>query len=122
MPKKKKAVTEKDLPRRYERLQEFAQKARLEVERILKIVLKEGDLSSKLLKRKMDLIGLDTKVEKKYMELGKETYNLIEAGKISESKLVTLVKEIDKLYDSIEKNKKDVDGLKKLIKKTVAKK
>ena len=112
--------TAKELPKSYERLQEFAHKARVEVERILKIVGKEADLSSQLLKRKVDIYGLDSKVEKKYIDLGKEAYNLVDKGKITHAKLKGIVRDIDNLYDLIDKSKEEVDKLKKQIKDAVA--
>lgn len=116
MAKKKEAV-KKELPKSYARLTELAGKARVEVEKILRIVGKEADLSSKVLKGKIDILNMDTKIDKKYREMGKETYDLVEKGKITETNLKAIAGEIDKLYNGLGQKKKQINKLKQQMKK-----
>lgn len=106
----------KELFKGYERLQDLAGKARTELEKILKIIGKEADLSSKFLKGKINVLGLDNDIEKMYRELGKETYELISGGKIIEPGLRTIYSEINKLYVKRDKIKNEIDRFKKQIK------
>ena len=116
---KKKETAKKELPKSYARLKDLAGKARLEVEKILKIIGKEADLSSKVLKGRVDILNLDTKIGKKYREMGKETYSLIEKEKITDFKLKSIAVEIDKLYRTLEQKKKQINKLKQQMKKVV---
>lgn len=109
----------KDLQKGYKRLQELAGKARVELEKILKVIGKEADLSSKFLRGKIDVLGLDSEIEKKYRELGKEVYDLVSRGVITEPGLKPICDEIDKLYSKLEQNKKQIDKLKQQMKKSV---
>lgn len=111
----------KDLQKGYERLQELAGKARVELEKILKVIGKEADLSSKFLRGKIDVLGLDNEIDKKYRELGKEAYNLVSEGKISELGLKSVCDEIDKLYSKIEQSRKQINKLKVQMKDAVPK-
>lgn len=112
----------KELGKGYERLQELAGKARVELEKILNVIGKEADLSSKFLKKKINVIGLDTEIDKKYRELGKETYDLISKGTISESSLLKISDEIDKLYIRLGQTRKEIGKLKDQMKKAIPKK
>jgi len=103
----------------YEKLQELASKARVEVEKILKIVGKEAGLGSKVLKGRIDILNLDTKIDNKYRELGKETYNLIQKGVISDSKLKSIVDEINGYYDALGEKRGQVGELQQEMKKAV---
>lgn len=114
---KKKESAKKELPKSYARLKDLASKARVEVEKILRIIGKEADLSSKVLKGRVDVLNLDTKIEKKYREMGKETYTLIEEEKITDTKLKSIAVEIDKLYRALEQKKKQINRLKQDMKK-----
>lgn len=114
---REKPVAKKELPESYARLKNLAGRARVEVEKILRIIGKEADLSSKVLKGRVEVLNLDTKIEKKYREMGKETYGLIEKGKITEAKLKTIALEIDKLYRVLEQKKKQISKLKQQMKK-----
>lgn len=105
-----------------ERLQELAVKARGELEKILKVIGKEADLSSKFLKQKINVLGLDTEVDKRYRELGKETYNLISKGRITEAGLLKISDEIDKLYIKLGQTRKEITKLKDQMKKAIPKK
>lgn len=106
----------KEVPKSYERLQELANKAKVEVGKILKIIGKEADLSSKLLKGKLDIHGIDSKVEKKYIQLGKEAYNLVEEGKIDNGVLVAIVEEINKFNDDSQQKHEEIKDLKQKMK------
>lgn len=106
---------------KYDRLQELAGKARVELEKILKVIGKEADLSSKFLKRKINVIGLDTEIDKRYRELGKETYDLIGKGTISESSLLRISDEIDKLYIKLGQTRKEISRLTDQMKKAIPK-
>lgn len=106
----------KETGKGYEKLQELAGKARVELEKILKIIGKEADLSSKFLKGKINVLGLDTDIEKMYRELGKETYELISRGKIIEPGLKAIYDEINKLYVKRDRIKNEIDRFKKQIK------
>lgn len=101
----------------YEKLQELAGKARVEVEKILKIIGKEADLSSKFLKGKINILGFDNEIEKRYRELGKEVYNLIDRGTINEPSLKVICDEIDKLYGKLDQTKKQITKVKEQMKK-----
>lgn len=114
---KEKGPAKKELPKSYDRLKELAVKTRIEVEKILKIIGREADLSSKVLKGRIVVLNLDTKIEKKYVEMGKETYSLIEKGKIPDTKLKSIAVEIDKLYRTLGQKRKDIDKLKKEMKR-----
>lgn len=103
------------------RLQELAVKARSELEKILKVIGKEADLSSKFLKRKIDVLTLDTEIDKKYRELGKEVYNLITKGEITDPRLRKISDDIDKLYVRLGQTRKEITRLKTEMKKTVSK-
>lgn len=109
----------KNMGKGYEKLQELAGKAKVELGKILKIIGKEADLSSKLLRGKIDVLGLDTEIEKKYRELGKEAYNLVSDGSINEPGLKSICDEIDEMYSRIEQSKKQIDKLKQQMKKTI---
>lgn len=113
----KKEAVKKELPKSYAKLTELAAKARVEVERILKIIGKEADLSSKVLKGRVDILNIDTRIDKQYRELGKESYNLVEKGKVDNSELKSIVSEINELYKLVDKKKKQVDKLKQEMRK-----
>lgn len=109
----------KEMQKGYERLQELAGKARVELDKILRIIGKEANLSSKFLRRKIDILGLDSQIEKKYIDLGKEVYNLVSNGLITEPMLKSICNEIDKLYSKIEQGKKQIDKLKVQMKDVI---
>lgn len=104
-----------------ERLQELAVKARAELEKILKVIGKEADLSSKFLKRKINVLGLDTEIDKKYKELGKVTYDLISKGDITDPELRKISDDIDKLYIKLGQTKKEISRLREQMRKAVSK-
>lgn len=106
---------------RYARLTELAGKARSEVEKILKIISKEADLGSKMLKSKLDIINLDSQIDKKYRELGKETYNLIGKGEIKNAGLKLLADELNAFYNTIAEKKTQVTQLGVEMKKAAKK-
>lgn len=114
-------LTPEKTAKAYEKLQELATKARVELEKLVKLVTKEADFGSKLVKEKFDILNLNVKIDKKYRQLGKEVYDLVNKGEITNSTLVRIVKEIDKLYKNVDKKKKEVDKLKRLMKKEVKK-
>jgi hypothetical protein len=101
-----------------ERLQSLAKKARTELEKMLKIIGEEASLSSRFIKGKIDILGINTEIEKKYKDLGKESYNLISSGKITEPGLKAISSEIDLLYNKANKRKEEIEKLKTQIKKT----
>jgi len=105
----------------YEKLQELSTKARVELEKLVKLVTKEADFGSKLVREKFDILNLNVKIDKKYRQLGKEVYDLVNKGEITAPTLVKIVEEINKLYKSVDKKKKEVDKLKKSMKKEVKK-
>lgn len=104
-----------------ERLQELAVKARAELEKILNVIGKEADLSSKFLKRKINILTLDTEIEKKYRELGKEAYDLISRGDITDPGLRKISDDIDKIYIRLGQTRKEISRLKEQMKKAVPK-
>lgn len=108
MAKKK----EREAGKGYKKLQVLADKAKVELEKILKIVSKEADLGSRFLKEKIAVMGLDSDIEKKYIELGKEAYSLIDKGSITEPSLKAISSEIDRLYDKLEEARKQIGSLK----------
>lgn len=109
----------KEMQKGYEKLHELAGKARVELEKILKIIGKEADLSSKFLRSKIDVLGLDSEIEKKYIELGKEAYDLVSKGEITDSKLKPITEEIEKLYNKLNQSRKQIDKLKEQMKDAV---
>lgn len=113
----KKSTVKKELPKSYARLTELAGKARVEVEKILKIIGREADLSSKVLKGKIDIMNLDTKIDRNYRELGKETYNLIEKGRITDTRLKSITLDINKMYRNLDQKRKQINKLKHQMKK-----
>ena len=68
---------------------------------VLKKIISQQNLSSKFLKGKIDILGFNTEIEKKYRELGKETYNLMSQGKLMDPKLKLLASELDDLYSKV---------------------
>ena len=112
----------KEVQKRYEKLFDVATKARSELEKILKIIGKETDLSSKFLKSKIEALGVNTEIEKKYLQLGKESYSLVVDGKITEKGLKKIADEIDGLYSKLAASKKDMTLLKAEMKKAMPKK
>lgn len=126
MPKKKqeekkeevKSVSGKtETSQTHEKLRDLADKAKTELEKILKIIGKEADLSSKFMKSKVQVLGLNNDLEKKYRELGKETYNLVSENKITDSNLKKICDEIDGLYKEVDQRKEQIDDYKVQMKK-----
>jgi len=106
-----------DSGKSYEKLQSLAVKAKTELEKMLKVIGEEANLSSKFLKGKIDILGINTEIEKKHRELGKETYNLMSQGKLTDPKLKLLASELDDLYSKVSQRRDQVDKLKDQIKK-----
>lgn len=107
-----------DSGKSYELLQSFASKAKIELEKMLKVIGEEANLSSQFLKGKIDILGINTEIEKKYRELGKEAYLLISEGKLNDSKLKAVALELDQLYSKVDQRRKNIDKLKDQIKKS----
>ena len=117
--KEKKAINEKEksTSNNYERLHELAGKTKLELEKLLRVIGKEANLSSQFVKGKMDIISINTELGKLYRELGKEAYNLIIDGKIKEPGLNSIRLKVDELYKKLDENKQNLEKLKGQMKK-----
>jgi len=115
------AVKKKESSKGIEKLHELAGKARVELEKILSIIGKEADLSSKFVKGKMDVMSLDANIEHKYIELGKEVYNLIARGEITDPRLKVIGEELNTLYRKVEEKKKELGELKSAMKNVTKK-
>jgi len=113
-------AVKKELPKRYAKFTELAAKTKVELERILKIIGEETDLGSKVLKNKIGILGLDTKIDKQYRYLGKEVYRMVEDGKIKNQKLKDIVSKIKALYKNVVQQKKQIKKLKQQMKKAVS--
>lgn len=115
--KEKKVIEKKNASKNYERLHELAGKTRLELEKLLRVIGKEANLSSQFVKGKLDIISINSELEKKYREVGKETYNLIADKKIKEPGLKDICLEIDELYKKLDEHKKNLERLKEQMKR-----
>ncbi len=117
--KEKGAINEKEksTSNNYERLHELAGKTKLELEKLLRVIGKEANLSSQFVKGKLDIISINTELERSYRELGKEVYNLIIDGKIKEPGLNSIRLKVDKLYKKLDENKQNLEKLKGQMKK-----